>query len=159
MSEIQYMEKPDWVPWKDVCDCIHDANIVNDKRGFHMPFADITPEEIEKELENGKCFIALRDGKVIGTGSYRIRNLRKWYAWGKAVYYCLDGIRPEYQGTDVYFGIAELRDRSRINAQEALESLSGGQSGLEGKNLNNAAGALSGGTLLPFSGILWAGSG
>ena len=112
MNDIQFMEKPDWVPWKDVCDCIHDANIVNDKRGFHMPFADITPEEIEKELENGKCFIALRDGKVIGTGSYRIRNLRKWYAWGKAVYYCLDGIRPEYQGTDVYFGIAELRDRS-----------------------------------------------
>ena len=39
---------------------------------------------------------------------------------------------------------AELRDRSRMNAQTALESLSGGQSGLEGKNLNNAAGALSG---------------
>ena len=112
MGVIQYMEKPDWVSWEKVCECIHDANIVNDKKGFHMPFADIKPDELEKELENGKCFIALLDDKVIGTGSYKIRDLRKWYVWGKVIYFCFDGIRPEYQGTDVYFGIAELRDKA-----------------------------------------------
>jgi hypothetical protein len=38
----------------------------------------------------------------------------------------------------------ELRERSRINAKAALDSLAGGQDGLEGHGLKNAAGALKG---------------
>lgn len=111
MSEIQYMEKPDWVPWKDVCDCIHKANTVNDKKGFHMRFAKIEPDEIKKELEDGHCFVAIKDKRVIGTASFRIRNLRKLYVWGKVIYYSLDGILPEFRGTDVYFNLTELREK------------------------------------------------
>lgn len=111
MSEIQFMEKPDWVSWEDVCDCIHKANTVNDKKGFHMLFADITPDELKDKLKDGKCFVALHNNKVVGTTSFIIRDLRKWYLRGKAIYYCYDGILPNYRGTDVYFGLSDIRDK------------------------------------------------
>lgn len=111
MSDIQYMEKPDWVSWEEVCDCIHKANTVNDKKGFHMLFSEISPDEIKADLKEGKCFVALCGKKVVGTLSYKIRNLKKWYVWGKVIYYGYDGILPEYRGTDVYFGLSDLRDK------------------------------------------------
>lgn len=105
------MEKPDWVSWEEICECIRKANVVNDKKGFHMMFADIKPNELEKELKNGKCFVALYNNKVIGTTSYTIRKLRKWYVWGNVIYHSFEGILPEYRGTDVYFRLCELKDR------------------------------------------------
>lgn len=104
------MEKPDWVSWEEVCDCIHEANTVNDKKGFHMLFSDITPEEIQEKLKTGKCFVALDNNKVVGTTSFRIFNLNKWYRRGKVIYHCYEGIRPAYRGTDVYFGIQALKE-------------------------------------------------
>ena len=112
MSDIQFMEKPDWVSWDDVIECIRTADTVNHKKGFRMHIATKTPEEIREDLKDGKCFVALCDNKVIGTLSYKIRDLRKWYRIGKVIYYSYDGIRPEYRGSDVYFKLSELRDRS-----------------------------------------------
>lgn len=112
MSDIQFMEKPDWVSWQQVCDCIKEANTVNNKKGFHMLFANITPEEIKKESEDGHCFVAIHNGKVVGTTSFRVRNLRKWYVVGKVIYHGLEGILPEYRGTDVYFGLTQLKEKS-----------------------------------------------
>ena len=111
MSEIQFMEKPDWVSWNDVCDCIHAANAINEKKGFHMLFSDIKPEEIEEKLKNGKCFVALCDNKVVGTTSFEIRNLSHWYRHGKVIYHCFESVRPEYRGTDVYIGLCELKEK------------------------------------------------
>ena len=111
MSDIQFMEKPDWVSWEDVCDCIHKANTVNDKKGFHMLFADITPDELKEKLKDGKCFVALHNNKVVGTTSFIIRDLKRWYRHGKVLYHNYESIHPEYRGTDVYFGLCELKDK------------------------------------------------
>ena len=112
MEEIKFMEKPDWVSWEQVCDCIHAANVINDKKGFHMLFSDVKPDDLEEEMRNGKCFVALHGKMVVGTASYRIRKLRKWYVWGDVLYHCNDSILPDYRGTDVYFGLKELRRES-----------------------------------------------
>ena len=110
-SDIQYMVKPDWISWGEVCECIHKANVVNDKKGFHMIFANKAPEDIKNDLKNGFCFVALHDNKVVGTTSYKIMNIKKWWACGKVIYYSYDGILPKYRGTDVYFGLSDLRDK------------------------------------------------
>lgn len=111
MSEIKYMEKPDWVSWEDVNECIRAADTANHKKGLHMHIAKVTPDEMKEDLKDGRCFVAMCGDKVIGTGSYKIRNLRKWYRWGKVIYYSYDGIRPEYRGTDVYFLLSDLREK------------------------------------------------
>lgn len=109
MSEIQFMVKPDWVSWEDVCDCISKANTVNDKKGFHMLFADIKPDTIRKKMEDGVCFVALYNGKVVGTTSYRVLRKKTWWVRGKVIYHCYDAVLPEFRGTDVYIGINKLK--------------------------------------------------
>lgn len=111
MSEIQYMEKPDWVSWDDVCECIRSANVVNDKKGFHMLFSNITASELEGKLKDGACFVALHNNKVVGTTSYRILNIRSWYMRSKAIYGCYEAVLPEYRGTDVYTGLTEIKTK------------------------------------------------
>lgn len=106
------MEKPDWVSWEDVIDCIRAADKVNHKKGFHMHIAEVKPDEMKEDLKGGKCFVAICENKVVGTLSYKIRKLRKWYRWGKVIYYSYDGIRPEYQGTEVYFHLSDLREKN-----------------------------------------------
>lgn len=106
------MEKPEWVSWEDVIDCIRAADTVNQKKGLHMHIASVKPDEMKEDLKDGKCFVALHEGKVVGTTSYKIRNLKKWYRWGKVIYYSYDGILPEYRGTDVYFGLKEIQNKS-----------------------------------------------
>lgn len=34
MSDIRFMEKPDWVSCEDICDYIHKAITVNDKKAL-----------------------------------------------------------------------------------------------------------------------------
>lgn len=109
MSEIQFMEKPDWVSWDDVCECIRKANVVNDKQGFHMLFSNITPDEIAKKVKNGTCFVALHNNKVVGTASFVISDVRSWCLRGKVICFCYDGILPEYRGTDVYLGLRKIK--------------------------------------------------
>ena len=111
MSDIQYMEKPDWVSWEEVIACIRAADTVNHKKGLHMHIAEVEPDEMKEDLKDGKCFVAVCGDKVVGTASYKIRTLRKLYRWGKVIYYSYDGIRPEYQGTEVYFHLADLREK------------------------------------------------
>ena len=106
------MEKPDWVPWEDVIDCIRAADTVNQKKGLHMHIATVKPDEMKEDLKDGKCFVALHEGKVVGTTSYKIRKLRRWYRRGKVIYYSYDGILPEYRGTDVYFALKEIQNKS-----------------------------------------------
>jgi hypothetical protein len=105
------MEKPDWVSWDDVIACIRSADTVNHKKGIHLHIAEVKPDEMKEDLKNGRCIVALYNNKVVGTTSYKIRNLRKWYAWGKVIYHSYEGIRPEYRGTDVYFHLTELKDK------------------------------------------------
>ena len=123
MSEIQFMEKPDWVSWEDVCECIRKANVVNDKKGFHMLFSKISPDEIKKRLKEGQCFVALHNHKVVGTTSFVISKVRSWCLNGKVICFCYDGILPEYRGTDVYFGLGQLKNDKVIETNIKILAL------------------------------------
>ena len=112
MDSIQYIEKPNWVSWNSVLECIRKSHKVNDKRGFHMLNQEMTVDELQKKLQDGLCFVALEGDKVVGTGSTIIKKGNRWWSRGRRVAYnCLDAILPEYQGTDVYFGLREIRSQ------------------------------------------------
>ncbi len=111
MSEIQYMEKPDWVSWEDIRECIQTAHQTNKKWGFEMLNSKITADQLAIVLKDARCFVALDDNKVVGTSSVMIEYKKKWWRYGPVIYYGYDGILSEYRGTDVYFALNELKDK------------------------------------------------
>lgn len=110
MSNIQYMVKPDWISWDSIHECITKAHKVNTDKGLHMINQDLKGENLASKFKNGYCFVALDEKKVIGVFGLRFFKGKRWWSWNKKVAYnCMDGILPEYQGSDVYFGLNELR--------------------------------------------------
>ena len=110
MEEIKYMEKPEWVSWEDIADCLHKAHIANQNRGFVMPGLNISADIFRKQIRDGHCFVALDGDKVVGTNSVIYKKYkRKWWAKGVVAYNGFDAILPEYQGTDIYFGLRDIR--------------------------------------------------
>lgn len=110
MDTIQYFEKPDWVSWDAIHECLVKSHAVNTMKGLHMVNQDLKGDELKKKFDNGHCFVALKENEVIGVFGLRFFIGKRWWSWKKKVAYnCLDGILPEYQGTDVYFGLNELR--------------------------------------------------
>lgn len=111
MSEIQYMEKPEWVSWDSVRECLNASHQTNRKKGFEMENTNITTEHLIEKMKDARCVIALSDDKIVGTCFVRIEYKKKWWVRGLVAYYLGDAILPEYRGTDVYFGINDIRDR------------------------------------------------
>jgi len=112
MGDIQYMIKPDWISWDAVQECQRKAHeVTNNSNGIHMTVQDYSGEQLRDSIgENGYCFIALDNEKVVGVHGVRFFIGNRWWSKGKKVAYnCMDGILPEYQGTDVYFELADLR--------------------------------------------------
>lgn len=117
MNEIKYMEKPEWVSWEAVADCLHEAHEINKKRGFIMPGLDMAPERLKEKVGNGHCLVALDGEKVVGTTTLHYSQFKKhkwlryWTKGAPFMYSGLDGIRREYQGSEVYFELQKLRKK------------------------------------------------
>lgn len=117
MSEIVYMEKPEWVSWDAVADCLHEAHAINKKRGFEMPGLDMAADKLKENVGNGHCLIAWDGEKVVGTATLQYRQFKrnkwlKYWTKGEPFLYCgLDGIRREYQGSDVFFELDKLKKK------------------------------------------------
>lgn len=105
------MEKPDWVSWEDIHQCLYKAHSVNRKRGFNMLSQNFSAEKIRSYIEGrGNCFVALEGEKLIGVATVRFFKCRRWWAWNKTIAYPgFDGIIPEYQGTDVFLNLDLMR--------------------------------------------------
>ena len=110
MEQIRVMEKPDWVSWDEIAECICLSQVTNKKKGFDMSFGHYTGEQLCNSVKNGYTFVALNeDNKVIGTVSLTIKNIYfRWYR-GEAGYHCMDAILPNYRGTDVFFDLQHIR--------------------------------------------------
>lgn len=121
--DIKYMEKPEWVSWEEVLECLHEAHKVNKKKGFTMQGYDMTIERFKEKLGDGKCFVALDGDKVVGIATVKFIKSRRWCAWGKKVAYNgLDGVLKPYQGTDVFPSLNALRYKCiRENGVDMVE--------------------------------------
>lgn len=127
MSEIQYMVKPDWISWDEVQECQRKAHeATNNINGLHMTVQDLSGDDLKKDIESGDgyCFIALDGKKVVGVHGLKFFIGNRWWSRGKKVAYnCMDGILPEYQGTDVYYGLGDLRMKyTKESGAEIIQS-------------------------------------
>lgn len=109
MEEIKIMEKPDWVSWKQVQECQRLSHSVNQARGIDMLCSHLSPEELEKEVGDGKCFVALDGNRVVGTVSYNYDKIQQNWCRGNAAYLCMGGVLPDYSGRGLYSKLSQIR--------------------------------------------------
>lgn len=106
------MLKPDYISWDEVQECHRKAHEKNNKKGFQMQAQTLTGEDLKKDVGDGYCFVALDGEKVVGTVSLKFSKSKfHWWTRQMVAYTCNDGILPEYWGTDVFFGLDNLRNR------------------------------------------------
>lgn len=103
MRDIRIIEKPDWISWDDIHDCLWEAHESNRKIGVNMRTAYLSGEELKKRIgPRGKCFVALVDGNFAGTASIKSVSRNTWYHKGELCDFILVGIYPQYKGLGIY---------------------------------------------------------
>ena len=111
MGDINYLEKPEWISWVDIHECLYKAHSVNRKKGFSMGNVGLSVEELKNKVGDGHCFVALEGNRVVGTASLKFFKPKRWWTRKTVAYTLLDGVLPEYRGTDVFWGLDYLRNK------------------------------------------------
>lgn len=102
-SGIQVVEKPDWVSWDEIKQCLVDAHATNRERGINMSHAQWSAEKIRDSIgANGVVLVALDGRKVVGTAVLREKEGQIWYASGRYAYMCFASVLPQYRGLGIY---------------------------------------------------------
>lgn len=110
-SCIQIIEKPDWVSWDDIKQCLYEAHAANRANGINMAHYQWPAEKfIETIGENGRMFVALDGEKLVGVAAVCERNGNSWYAKGKYAYMGFAGVLTEYKGHGIYNELIKIRE-------------------------------------------------
>lgn len=109
-QQVIVVEKPLEFSWDAIHEILFAAHSDKNKDGGAQITAYLTGKELKEKVGDGKCFVALMDGKLVGTGSVSIRERNYWYSQGKIAYYCFDAILPDFQGHGIYSKIDTARD-------------------------------------------------
>ena len=113
MSEdIQIIEKPEWISWESIRQCLYEAHSVNRTKGIYMTKYLLSTEKILDYIgPHGVMIVALNGNKVIGTAAVCERYGKKWYANGRYAYLSFDGVLPEYKGQGVFREMERVREK------------------------------------------------
>ena len=110
-EEIVVIEKPDYVSWDDIQKCVWEAHAINRSQEIIMGNSKLSGEEIKNFIgDRGKMFVALVEGKIVGTGAVIRKRASLWC--GKEdeeyAYICFATVLPKYCGLGIYKKIALL---------------------------------------------------
>lgn len=110
-EDIVIQEKPEWVSWEDIKECLYKAHAVNRAKGINMTHYLWPAEKIKKALgNNGAMFVALDDRRVVGTAAIAEKSGNAWYNHGRYAYMCFAGVLPEYNGMGIYKAMVCMRE-------------------------------------------------
>ena len=103
MERIEVMQKPEQVTWEEIHNLLVDAHQKNIARNIVMKSTQLPAEELERRVgPDGRCFVALASGKLIGTTSVGFYRGRHWYDKGKLVAHSMfTALLPRYQGIGI----------------------------------------------------------
>lgn len=114
-SNIQIVEKPDWVSWDDIHDVVWRAHAQNREKGIVMRYPSLQGEEIRQRIEGkGKMFVALDGTTLVGTAAYSVKNSSLWCGKGDYGYYCFAAILPSYRKMGIYPKLCEIREEEMV---------------------------------------------
>ena len=121
-SNIQIVEKPDWISWDDIKQCLYEAHAVNRAKGINMTHYLWPAERIEESLgEGGEMLVALDGNRLIGTAAVADKIGKSWYANGHYAYVCFDAVHPDYAGKGIFKQLdAKREDLVRLKGYSVL---------------------------------------
>ena len=115
-KNIIIQEKPDWVSWDDIKQCLYEAHAPNREKGINMTHYLWPAEKIKESLgEHGVMLVALDGKKLVGTAAIAEKNGNSWYANEKYAYLCYASVLLAYKGHGIY---RSLTDRREIYARK-----------------------------------------
>lgn len=117
-EKIIIKERPDSVTWEEISSVLTQAHKANVEKGIVLPYPQLPPEAIKAKTEarGGKMFVALYEGKVVGTGAVAIIEKDFWCGQGRYAYCFLDAVLPEYAGKGVYRRIVTAQEEFAISS-------------------------------------------
>lgn len=123
--EIKIIEKPNWVSWDDIRQCLIDAHSVNRAMGINMTHYQWPANRIRESLgKNGFMLVALDGRKLVGTAGIGEKYGRNWYVRGRCyAYMCFAGVLPQYSGKGI-FKMLEIK-REELAKQYGYDILVG----------------------------------
>ena len=121
-KEIEIIEKPDWVSWENVKQCLFESHSANRAKGINMANYQWPVEKIKDSVgDNGVMLVALDGEKVVGTAAIIEKKGHWWYASGKYAYMGYAGVLPAYTGYGLYRKLTEKREEiARVRGYEVM---------------------------------------
>ena len=104
MNNIVYQEKTENISWEEIKSVLVAAHAQNVSKGIVMRYPSLPAAEIAKKIKdgNGKMFVALDCGKLVGVSAYIIKRSNVWYSDTDFMYKCFSAVLPEYGGKGIY---------------------------------------------------------
>ena len=111
-SNIQIVEKPDWVTWVDIKQCLFEAHAENRAKGINMAHYQWSADKIKESLgEKGVMLVALDGRRLVGTAAIGDKIGKTWYNRGPYAYICFDAVIPEYSGRGIFKLLESKREQ------------------------------------------------
>lgn len=118
---LEVIEKPDWLTWEEITELIHQAFAKKDQQGMRYHGAYQSVETTQQRGQEGMCFVALWDGKLVGTATLVLQQKHAWYNGKLSGYMGQLAVHPDYAGKGV--GQALLQKRMEICRQKNVDEL------------------------------------
>lgn len=109
MKVISVIEKSDSITWEMIRETIIAAHGNNLSKGLVVRSTTMTTEQLANQVGDGKCFVAIDEGRVVGVAAVRIKDCNQWFCHSKVAHFLLDAVLPEYQGTGIYSKLQQKR--------------------------------------------------
>ncbi len=108
-KKIVISERPDSVSWEDIRQALVEAHKKNLERGLIVRSTTLSAEQLREQVADGKCFVALDGGKVVGIAAVRIKSCNQWFCQEEVAHFLLDSVLTDYQGLGIYSLLQEKR--------------------------------------------------
>lgn len=113
---IQITEKPDWVSWDNIKQCLYEAHASNRAKGIIMRKPSLPVEVIKEEIgKDGVMLVAIDDNMVVGTAALIPKSGSFWFYKGYYGYMCFASVLPDYRRKGIYKGLCAERERMAAN--------------------------------------------
>ena len=111
LASVTIIEKPESVSWDEIRQVIWTSHAENRTQGIVVRNATLSAEDIREKIESdGKMFVALVDGQVVGTVAVVPRRFQLWCGDGVYAYACFGAVLPAWRGKGVYRELCRVQE-------------------------------------------------